>query len=319
LQFWAKELIKRNVKVTVFTIHYPFKKTEYDWYGINVVPLNVANNPIKRKFIFGAFKKVFQTQHNREKFDLIQSFWFNEATFFGLKLSKQFSIPIIATATGQDVLSKNKWLRKLDFMQIQKLIFTSDFQLKNWKSKAEFPAEVIHFGIDRMSFDLKQKTIDIVGVGNLIPLKQFDYLLKIIAVIVLDHPTIKVEIIGVGPEKDKLQKQIIVGGLEKNITLCGGLDYDKTIEKIASSKLLIHPSSYESFGMIFIEALALKTPVLASPVGLAFEENSIEKLTFDPQKDAEKALELLHGPIVEQKFYTIESTIDKYMKIYDRF
>src|SRR5205085_3532741 len=43
--------------------------------------------------------------------------------------------------------------------------------------------------------------------------------------------------------------------LEKNISLPGMLHHEKVLPLMQRSKILLHPSSYEGFGMVYLEAL----------------------------------------------------------------
>jgi glycosyltransferase involved in cell wall biosynthesis len=319
LQLFVQELSKQNVQITVFTLHYPYRNQEYFWNGITVVPLNGENKFLRRKFMFPKLKASFAEKEQLLKFDVIHAFWLNEATSFAIKLGKQLNIPVIATAMGQDVLKQNDWLKKMDFSFLSEIIMLSKFHQNEAKKSSIENSRVIHFGIEGFIESVPNKIYDFITIGNLIPLKQFDYFIDVLAEVKKQAPGFRAIVIGDGIERKALTDRIQKNGLEENIELCGLLSYADTMEMLISSKVLIHPSKYESFGMIFIEALNLQTHVLASPVGIAMEDDLIHKLQFDVKKDAELALRLLEQPKPKQKVYEIKETVKAYLEIYNRF
>ena len=111
---------------------------------------------------------------------------------------------------GQDARKNNRYV-SIARLKTESLIALSDFlaeeYYKNYKIK---PAHTIPPGIDIASFPAKPKErkIDILGVGSLIPLKQFDQIIRLVAEIADSHPGVRVVICGEGPERGKLQQLI---------------------------------------------------------------------------------------------------------------
>jgi glycosyltransferase involved in cell wall biosynthesis len=63
-------------------------------------------------------------------------------------------------------------------------------------------------------------------------------------------------IAGKGPEKLKLQGIIKARALEKNVTFTGELPYPEVVQLMRRAKVFLHPSSYEGFSGVCLEALA---------------------------------------------------------------
>jgi glycosyltransferase involved in cell wall biosynthesis len=99
------------------------------------------------------------------------------------------------------------------------------------------------------------RDIDILGVGALIPLKQFDVLIKITESLRKHIPGIQVRICGIGEERENLVSLINNAGLHNNIQLTGSLKHEEVLQLLQRTKLLVHPSAYEGFSTVCLEAL----------------------------------------------------------------
>lgn len=92
--------------------------------------------------------------------------------------------------------------------------------------------------------------IRIVYAGNLIPLKNVDKIIKALRLVQFDY---QCEIIGDGPEKKHLET--LAQGYP-NIIFRGRLSRETTIEKMRESDVFVMVSSPETFGLVYIEAMA---------------------------------------------------------------
>jgi glycosyltransferase involved in cell wall biosynthesis len=125
------------------------------------------------------------------------------------------------------------------------------------------PAVLLPNMIDRkvLKVDTTRPRQNIVIVGALSNRKGLDVLLPVIRK--LEHVTF--EFVGEAEDiegmriKDELQKC-------RNVILNGWMDRAQTLEKIATAKALLNTSKMEGFPNAFIEAWALRTPVISLSV-----------------------------------------------------
>src|SRR5262249_12869978 len=76
------------------------------------------------------------------------------------------------------------------------------------------------------------------------------------------------EILGEGPERERLSKMVNELGLHSRVTFLGWLDGPARDRALASAGVLLMPSLWdEAFGMAGIESMSLGTPVVAYDVG----------------------------------------------------
>ena len=119
------------------------------------------------------------------------------------------------------------------------------------------PARVIPLDIDPAAFkdETTDRDIDIIGVGSLIALKQFDIFIRVIEQLKISHPQVKAMLIGNGPEQFHLKEIINDSVLEENIEMKGELPRQDVLAFMQRSKILLHPSYYEGFSGVCLEAL----------------------------------------------------------------
>ncbi|WP_420640798.1 glycosyltransferase family 4 protein [Candidatus Leptofilum sp.] len=110
-------------------------------------------------------------------------------------------------------------------------------------------------------------------VGNLIPRKGLHVLLEAVAGLPKSDWTLNV--VGdtaVSPYTTRqIQQQIIQHGLAKNVALHGALDGAALAAKMAYSHVLAVPSSYEGFGIVYLEGMGFGLPAIAGRGGAAHE------------------------------------------------
>ncbi|ASS47600.1 MAG: hypothetical protein A3D31_17385 [Candidatus Fluviicola riflensis] len=315
---FVRELHLRGIAVTIFALHYPYKDEAYLWHGIPIIPLNGRNRFLQRKLLLPVkLKRSFRKRHQTQSFTHIHTFWLGEATYLGMQLAKQHKLPVIATAMGQDVLKENKYLKRIVPESLKAVITLSVFHRDQLAKSTGWPSTIIPFGLPETETVTIAKTIDLIGIGNLIPLKNFGYFIEICGRLVSDHPNLQAEIIGVGSEQERLQEQIETLGLSNNVQLVGLCSYEETQLRLAASKVLLHPSSFEGFGMIFVEALALQVHVVANRVGIAYEHTDIHELTGNADVDSAVIVKLLTESLPESEMYAIATTVDRYLDIYN--
>jgi len=110
-------------------------------------------------------------------------------------------------------------------------------------------------------------------VGNLIERKGLHILLEALAE--LRDQAWHLDIVG-SEEMDpsyagRMQQQIDTLDLRSRLTLHGVLDGERLAACYQTSQLLVVPSSYEGFGIVYLEALSFGVPVIASAAGATDE------------------------------------------------
>jgi 2-deoxystreptamine N-acetyl-D-glucosaminyltransferase/2-deoxystreptamine glucosyltransferase len=92
------------------------------------------------------------------------------------------------------------------------------------------------------------------------------------------------EVVGDGPDREKLGRLATSLGVASEIRFTGSLDRKAVAERYRAADLFTLPSSAEAFGNVFAEALASGLPVVGSTVGGIPElvEHGVNGLLIDP-------------------------------------
>lgn len=140
---------------------------------------------------------------------------------------------------------------------------------------------------DQVPADIK---CDVLYCGRLVKDKNIDVLIRAIALIAKDDPSIRCMIIGHGIEKSNLEALIKELGVTNQVSLVPPLAKSQDIyAHMKAAKVFCLPSTREGFGIVALEALGCGTPVITidSPTNAAkdlVKENvSGSVVPLDPQ------------------------------------
>jgi glycosyltransferase involved in cell wall biosynthesis len=106
----------------------------------------------------------------------------------------------------------------------------------------------------------------IVGVGRLVPVKDFPRLIRIADRVHRDVPDLQLVIVGDGYERDDLQSLIVDLGAEGWIRLAGRVSDDELISLYRRAWAVVSASVREGWGMTMTEAAACGTPAVATDI-----------------------------------------------------
>ena len=277
LQVYLKNLSHSltDVKLTLIAFQFPYTKQSYFWNGIEIIPLNGKNKRYKKPFIWSFALRLLNRIHQKHPIRNIHSFWIGECAMIGEKFAKKHAINHLVTAMGQDVKNNNVFVKYLKKSEATIITLSKKHQLK-LKENHSLNSKIISWFLDTNLFPKPQNSaIDIIGVGSLNTIKNYSLFIKVIAQIAQIHPNLNVEIIGEGVLQAKLEKDILYYNLTDTIKLVGKCDRDRVLKKMSTSTILLHTSTYESFGYVFLEALYAGMHIVSFDVGIA--DNCIDK------------------------------------------
>jgi glycosyltransferase involved in cell wall biosynthesis len=121
-----------------------------------------------------------------------------------------------------------------------------------------------------------------------------DVLIRALALIKQREPRVHVDFIGDGPFKLDCMQLARDLGVEDRCTFLGPAKHDVVLAEMASATATVVPSRSEAFGVVTIESMAVKTPVVASRVGGITEivRDGVDGLLVTPDDPADLAQKL---------------------------
>jgi glycosyltransferase involved in cell wall biosynthesis len=160
-----------------------------------------------------------------------------------------------------------------------------------------------------------ERPLDVLGVGSLIPVKNWEKWLRVIALATQTFPHLRAELIGSGPERGKLERLAHRLGLSENVRFVGDLPRPEVLARMRDAKVLLHTADFESFGYVLAEAAGSGCRVVSTAVGIAptlgvvaENEKSLAKLVVEGLGALDEG-----RPFVP---FTMEETAAAYLRVY---
>ncbi len=259
-QVFVKSL-KRNfpaLQIIIIALQYPYKKSPYHWFGISVIPLSEKEeHKFLRPFLWSRLYSTLQTIRKQISLVKVLSFWCQEGAFVAHYFARRYNLKHLIWVTGQDARKGNRFV-SLIRPKPKELIAMSDFLSDEFEKNYSIrPHYIVPNGIDPDRFPIQkiEKTIDLLGAGSLIQLKQYSIFIDVVAELVKIKPSLQAVLCGAGPEEELLKNKTKSLNLESNISFKGELPHEEVLKLMQCSKVFVHPSSYEGYSTVCLEAL----------------------------------------------------------------
>lgn len=181
--------------------------------------------------------------------------------------------------------------------------------LADWARKegARCPVEVVSNGVNPHSFFPSRREGGeerggrvIITASRLVPKNGIDTLIRAAAELkaVIGDPKYVIQILGTGPDEEKLKKLARELEVEDVVVFLGNIEPDKVPQYLAQADIFVRPSRSEGLGSSFLEAMAAGLSVIGTPVGgipefLKDQETGLFCKIDDPKDLASKIRQLL--------------------------
>ena len=256
---------------------YSFERRE----GIDVyryaIPLGRVGRPLMNAGSWFAFRIILKKI--LEKYDDIDVMHghFGRVVGYALyKANKKFGIPYIITehdsllAKGCESRYTAKILKKIYDGAACRIAVSKSFAEvlgKKYKNDFIYIPNIADFSAFSDVEKVEHNQFTFVSVGNLIERKAMDITIRAFAELCKTKEDVKLIIAGDGPQRDALGKLVEDLHLTKRIEFAGKLDRHAIKEVFAKSDCFVLMSRSETFGVVYIEAMASGLPVIATRCG----------------------------------------------------
>jgi len=293
----TKELVKRGVDVTVFTLNigktFLFKGIKVETHFGKAKVFRVPASYIP-KTMYSIAPKLTSLLL-KEKPDIIHAHGYQVFTSdAALVASKIKKTPLVLTLHGFP-RGFNKLTHKAYFDLIgketlksaEKIISVSRIVAQEFKAIGvpEEKIATVPNGVDlgeykqlpvgdlfRKRFDIKENEKVVLTIGRLEKIKGFQYLIKALPSIMEEIGSTKLVI--AGPDFDygaKLKELVEEIKVKDHVIFYGMINGKEKFEAFSAADIVAVPSLYEGFGMLLLEAMAAGKPVVATNTGAATE------------------------------------------------
>ena len=247
------------IKIVVVSTQYPFSRTNYKWHGISVFAAGGANGRgVRRLFTWLRTMLVLRDVGKRYNVGAVLSLWLGEAALLGSWFARRRKLRHLIWLQGQDAKAGNKYVRRIR-PQPASLVAISRFVADELhRNHGLRPASIVANGIVPALFpplNINERDIDILGVGSLIPLKNYEAFVRIIHRLSRERPALRAVIAGSGPEERGLSELSFRLGLAHNLKFVGQVPHAEVLRLMNRSRYFLHPSTYEGHSTVLLEAL----------------------------------------------------------------
>ena len=234
------------------------------------------------KNYFKTYKKLIAKE--KIHFDLIHVHGLIPDTPIAYKLADYFKKKLVIHIHDSKIPSDS--VIKNALFASDKIITVSKFQkkqlIKTFPDLNETKISIIYNGILKRFFQVNPKhhhnnIIRFVSVGRLHPSKEIDWLVQNIEYI-MEGIKYSLDIYGFGILEKKIKKIIALNKLSDKVYLKGEIKNEDLPEILANYDYFVSPTTYETFGIANIEALAVGVPLIVSRL------DTLEEIIYDKSK-----------------------------------
>lgn len=234
--------------------------------------------PSAGAFLFARIVGKLRELHRAQPIDLIHAHGPLPCGHTAMLLSEELHIPYVVSVHGLDVFSDvqvsgraGTWCRRISqrvYRGSGRAICISEHvreQVLEGVGRS-CRTSVVYNGVDPALFSPAEEQPTgrsvILSVGNLIPIKGHDVLIRAVASVAAEFPDVTLEIIGDGPESNRLQALAEQLKIADKVHFLGRRSRHEVADAMRRCTLFALPSRYEGLGCVYLEAMCAGRAVI---------------------------------------------------------
>jgi teichuronic acid biosynthesis glycosyltransferase TuaC len=222
-------------------------------------------------FLFARILSLVRNLHRAQRIDVIHAHGPLPCGHAAMLLSRQLDIPYVASVHGLDAYSTNQvsgrvgeWCRRVSarvFRSAGRVICISEHvREKVLAGGRNVRTSVVYNGADPELFSPGSEQLpgssSILSIGNLSPIKGHDVLLRAMAAVAGAHPGLTLDIVGEGPERERLISLAGELGIAESVHFLGRVPRREVARLLRNCVFFAMPSRYEGLGCVYLEAMS---------------------------------------------------------------
>ncbi len=264
---------------------------------------------------------------------------FLEGAYGLLHIKNKFNVPIIFTEHGSNLLdqrrnkSENARMNNL-YASVDEMIVVGHKQYEcaenfTIKSLSIIPNVIPSYFQYIPRADKDKSCFTFISVGNLIESKCFDLLIETFEDLYKENKKIKLVVVGKGPLEGPLKRKVSERNLSSVISFMGAVDNCKLVEIYNLADCFVLPSRFETFGVVYAEALCSGLPIISTRNGGIndiYEEGCGHLVATDNKSELKNAMRCImlekfdHQKLSDRFQYKFgeKAFLEKIGRVYDR-
>lgn len=235
--------------------------------------------PMAGAFVFARVVGRIRELAREHRINLIHAHAALPAGHAAMLLSSELGLPYVVSVHGLDVFSTEQagrrvgeWCRHISrrvYQGSRRVICVSELvraQVLAGMSTG-CRTSVVYNGVDTDFFSsgsgAPSEGLTVLCVGNLLPIKGHEVLVRAIASIAREFPSLTLEVIGHGPEQPRLEGLARGLGIGGRVLFLGRQSRRHVANAMRRCTVFALPSSYEGLGCVYLEAMSAGKPVVA--------------------------------------------------------
>jgi glycosyltransferase involved in cell wall biosynthesis len=189
-----------------------------------------------------------------------------------MHLNRVLGLPYVVTVHGLDAFSLNQasgwageWCSKITrtvYQHAKSVICISEHvRQRVLAGAAGCTTTLVYNGADPKIFspdpnEQSSANLTVLSIGNLIPIKGHEVLIRAVAMIADKHRGLRCEIVGDGPERGRLELLGRDLGISNRVNFLGRQSRSALAQILRRAAVFALPSRYEGLGCVYLEAMA---------------------------------------------------------------
>jgi glycosyltransferase involved in cell wall biosynthesis len=201
--------------------------------------------------------------HRAHAFDLIHAHYAVPAGDAVRRAAPE--LPLVVSVHGHDVFGVGAGgTRVRTVLQHARLVLANSAgTAERCRAAGASEVSVVHLGTDVPQDATPPPTEPLlVTVAHLAPRKRHEDVLLALARLLPRHPGLRYLIVGEGPARESLTRQVAELGLTRHVEFLGQLAPERARATAAEATLFVMPSVDEAFGVAYVEAMAAGVPAI---------------------------------------------------------
>jgi teichuronic acid biosynthesis glycosyltransferase TuaC len=234
--------------------------------------------PMAGAFLFARILGKVRKLHASKRIDLIHAHAPLPCGHAAMLLGAELGVPYVVTVHGLDALSTEqvgggvgRWCHRISqkvYRSSHRVICVSE-HVRERVLEGTGPScrtSVVYNGVDPEMFSPSVEDssagLMVLSVGNLIPIKGHEILVRAIASLTAEFPALTLDLIGDGPERVGLQALVQQLQIGDRVRFLGRQSRQQVASAMRRCTLFALPSRFEGLGCVYLEAMSVGKPVI---------------------------------------------------------